>query len=87
MPGAWLMLTTLSATQSDAGTAAQLADVPPPPPPPGPPPGYVVGASPTFAGAVVLPLVVWVGLVAIVVSTAHNHDFIARNSPRPNSPA
>lgn len=76
IPSPWIMLTTLSASENgtDGGQASEL-----PPPPPRrnrDAPGYFLGsASP------MLPVVVWIALVALIVSTPH-HQFI-----RPNSPA
>lgn len=76
IPGPWVMLTALSASQtgSDAGQPTEL--------PPAPPQRRRAAADEFLGTAPVLPVVVWIGLVALIVSTTHHHQFM-----RPNSPA
>ncbi len=75
IPNPWIMLTSLSASQTgaDAGQPLEM-----------PPPHRRRAAADEFLGdtAPVLPLVVWIGLVAIILSTNDHAHFI-----RPNSPA
>ena len=76
VPNPWVMLTALSASQS--GTDIGQATEPPPPPPP----GYRAASDDLLGPAPVLPVVVWIGLVALILSSTHHHQFM-----RPNSPA
>ncbi|HJP68931.1 MAG TPA: hypothetical protein VJ846_08530, partial [Sphingomicrobium sp.] len=76
IPSPWIMLTSLSASQTGADTG-QPSELPPGPH------GHRAAPDEFLGGtAPVLPLVVWIGLVAIILSTNHNSHFI-----RPNSPA
>jgi hypothetical protein len=76
IPNPWIMLTSLSASQTGADTG-QPSDLSPAPPVyRAAPDDYLRGTAP------VLPVVVWIGLVAIIVSSNHHEHFI-----RPNSPA
>lgn len=80
-PDAWMMLSTLSGTQSvglaGANAAAQPTDVPPPPPP------VAAGGMADGAGELV-PFAVWFALIAVALTISGTGGGGAVTTP--NSP-